>query len=118
MSHSCDESYDVYIAKRVRARKTHKCCACREPIVPGHHYIRIGLVFDGSAESYKRCLRCQTIFEALVVELRGSDEWPDEDLNCGHEWSENLGKPVPDAIAALAFLSPAEVQALTPKVNL
>ena len=122
MSHSCDESYAVYTARTVRARKEHRCCACRDPIKIGHRYVSVFLVFGGTARTYKRCLRCQTIFAALVDELRKTDQWPDEDLNCGHVWGEEGGDggvqtPVPDEIAALAFMSADEIQTLTPEAQ-
>ncbi len=122
MSHSCDETYKVYRTSIVCARRQYECCACCEPILVGHRYAYVFIVFEGT-RTYRRCLRCQTIFAALVDELRKSDEWPDEDLNCGHTWGDandtecSLQQEPPEAIAALAFLTPDEVQALDPKVD-
>jgi hypothetical protein len=110
MSHGFDEPYTVYRCERVTARKEHRCCACGETIRAGHRYSTTFAVWDGSGQTYKRCLRCDVIFQALVVELRGTDEWPDEDLNCGHEWTENLGIPLPPHVARLAFISADEAQ--------
>lgn len=111
MSHEIDECYAVYCRTRRKARLAHVCCACAEAISPGHQYIYVATVFEGCARSYKRCLRCEAIFDELVKRLRDSDQWPDERLNCGHEWSENFDGPPPDEIARLAFLTPAEIQA-------
>lgn len=122
MSRSCDESYDVYDERRVRARKAHRCGACRETIAAGHYYMRVGVVYDGSASAIRRCLRCQ----ALHVHLRkrchdmaadernrygysGDTMWPDEELNCGLAYEDEWGD-LPDEIAALAFMTGADMQ--------
>lgn len=121
MSESCDETYDVYDERVVRARKPHRCGACRETILPGHRYCRIGVVFDGEARTYKRCVRCQFLHEHLREKCRASVDrsswpvtehlWPDEQLACGQDYVEEWG-PLPDEIAALAFLSAEEQQTL------
>lgn len=104
-----DETYDVYDEKRVTARKEHRCSACNERILPGHRYVRLGVVFDGSAETFKRCERCQAIHQHLRDENPGAgDSWPDEQLACGEEYEEVFGKPPPDTIAALAFWRPGD----------
>lgn len=110
MSGLADGAYDVYDEAEPTARKNHICAACKEVIPRGHRYARIGAVFDGEAETIKRCLRCQTIH----AHLRGLDEhgelWPDEQLNCGEEYSQHWGCEPPPEIAALAFALPAELQ--------
>lgn len=121
MSHSCDDMYTVYDERRVKARKTHRCGACRESIQPGHFYVRVGVVFDGRGSAIKRCLRCQ----ALHVHLRAKCDalnaasnahfgyadrmWPDERLDCGLDYEEEWGD-LPDDIAALAFVTGADLQ--------
>lgn len=112
MSHAIDSHYSVYTRATVTARKAHECCACEVPIAPGHRYVRVFVLFEGAAETFKRCLRCEAIFNALVDVLRDRDEWPDEDLACGHTWEENDNGPLPDDIAQLAFLSADEIQRL------
>jgi hypothetical protein len=37
------------------------------------------------------------------------------ELNCGEDWRESIGE-LPEAVAALAFLTRAEVQALQPEM--
>ncbi len=108
MSRSCDETYEVYDERLVRARKPHTCDACTETIPPGVFYTRIGTVFDGDVDSFKRCMRCQTIHEHLRT-LGDGEMWPDERLNCGEEYRAHWGVEPPPEIAALAFLGPADV---------
>ena len=109
MSHSVDETYTVYDERRVKARKEHRCGACKNAIQPGHVYVRVFVLFDGRASSIKRCLRCQ----ALHVHLRGMccdrDMWPAEELDCGMVYEEEWGD-LPEEIAALAFKSGADMQ--------
>lgn len=109
MSHSVDETYTVYRKDHRRARKPHTCCACRVSIPIGHVYSYTFAVWDGHHETWDRCLRCDAIFDALVKRLSDRDEWPDEDLNCGHTWGEN-GEAVPPEVERLAFVSAAEMQ--------
>jgi len=112
MSHGIDGIYDVYKRTLVHARKRHRCCACEVPILVGDTYVRVYIVFDGSVSTYKRCLRCERIFQTLVEVLEHREQWPDEDLNCGHEWVENGNGPLPDEVAQLAFLTHDEIKAL------
>jgi hypothetical protein len=111
VSHSCDETYDVYDETAVRARIAHRCGACGETIRCGDRYTKVHIVFQASAETIKRCLRCQAIHE----HLRGLDPgetWPDERLDCGQDYEADWGEPPPDEVARLAFLTADEIQAL------
>ncbi len=112
MSHVADERYTVYQEVTRRAIKPHKCDACDEPISKGHRYYVVTWVFDGSADGVKRCLRCQRIHEHLRT--LGQDSWdhmwPDEMLNCGEEYTEHWGVEPPADIAALAFVTGADLQ--------
>jgi hypothetical protein len=108
MSHAVDETYDVYTEKLRCAVKNHKCSACGETILKGTHYFSVHWVFDGTAQTIKRCARCQAIHLHLRT-LSPGDMWPDEELNCGEEYREHWGKDPPKEIAELAFLRPEEV---------
>lgn len=114
MSHSVDECYDFYKETHRKARKGHKCDACKEAISAGHHYWLVAWVYDGEAESVKRCERCQTIHMHLRKKCRedgGYDAlWPAEKLDCGLKYEDEWGE-LPDEIAALAFALPGEVTA-------
>lgn len=110
MSHSIDETYDVYNETSRIARKEHVCAACKETIRIGDRYAIVGIVFDGEAESVKRCLRCQEIHEHLR-KLGAYEMWPAERLDCGEEYKEHWGHEPPPEIAALAFATPEEMQA-------
>ena len=107
--HGVDELYEVYDEQRVTARKAHQCSACSETIRPGDRYVRVKMVFDGSAETIKRCARCQSIHEHLRDTAPGcGDVWPDEKLDCGDSYEDVFGEPPPDEIAALAFWRPGD----------
>lgn len=107
MSHEFDECYPVYSETRRRARKTHECSACDEPIAAGHRYWRVMLInLERNVETYKRCERCQALHMHLRVKGDG-DTWPAEALDCGEEYEDHFGQ-VPERIAALAFLLPGE----------
>lgn len=110
MSHSCDEVCDVYLETYPKARKPHRCGACREVISPGSQYTKVAIVGAGSAHTYKRCARCQHLHEHLREKCRTSSEdlWPDEELNCGLDYEEEWGE-LPVEVAALAFAIPGEL---------
>ena len=109
MSHSVDDRYGFYIEDAVRARTQHQCGACDDPIEPGHIYANVRYQWGGSVERVKRCIRCQRIHLHLR-ELARYETWPDEELNCGQDYEEEWGGPPPPEIAALAFMSAAELQ--------
>jgi hypothetical protein len=98
-----------------RARKSHKCAACKETIEIGHRYTITSVVWDRTAESIKRCAKCETIHQHLRQLCRGSKEelYPAERLDCGLKYEDEWG-PLPDEIAALAFMSQDEAQRLAP----
>lgn len=110
MSMSVDGNSDVYVEHQVKARKAHECDCCDLGVRAGDLYWRIRKIYEGNVESYKRCLRCQTIHVFLRGVVNLGDEWPDERLACGHEFTELHGEPPPPDIARLAFLTPDEVQ--------
>lgn len=111
MSEWCGDAdpVSVYNETRVKARKVHTCAACKDPIAIGHVYVRVAIVYDGTVDTLKRCLRCQVMHEHLRS-IRPYDEWPNETLDCGHEYEEIHGQPPPPEIAALAFMTPEQAQ--------
>jgi hypothetical protein len=114
MSVDCEEfdgPCDVYEEGVRRARKRHKCSACREPIQPGQQYHATRSLFDGSWETVKRCARCEAMFRFLGSILPG-DQVCAERLDCGHPWSDNFSDPPPPEVEHLAFLTQAEAQRL------
>jgi len=102
-----------------RARKEHKCRACHEPIAVGHRYHLTFYIFEGDAHTVKRCERCQTIFEHLSGRISAegdSEEFCDEELNCGHTYRERWEEEAPPWLAALAFWRPGDPLPEPPKV--
>lgn len=97
---------------RPRARKEHRCNACGETIPRGTVYVRNGFVGEGTAETIKRCLRCERIYAHLAERFRVAGrrgEAPDVMLACGHSYRDEWDEDPPDEIAALAFALPGEV---------
>lgn len=110
MSVYCGDGEPVayYRETRRTARKQHDCCACEIPILPGHRYWVIATAYDGTARGWKRCDRCQFIHVELRAFCGPKGEWPDEELNCGHDFEEAHDRPPPDWLAALAFWQPGD----------
>lgn len=104
----CDEYSTTLASTWVNARKEHKCMACRETIRRGHRYHRHASVYDGSISVWRHCVRCWLMCEALWKAGAG---YIDFELNCGETWEENYGALPPD-VAALAFMSPDDAQAI------
>lgn len=104
---------DVYEERVQRARKKHRCCACREHIVPGERYQVTFVVDSEGAGTYKHCLRCAEMLDILVRMHRERDtgEMPELMLMCGHDWEEVFGEAPPEAVQRLAFMTKEEMQA-------
>src|SRR5690606_210510 len=106
--HSIDEHYAAYREVRLTARKPHECDACELLIRKGDRYTRIGIVFQGSAETVCRCLRCQFIHEHLREKGGASGMWPAERLDCGETYQDHWDEEPPAFLAALAFWQPGQ----------
>lgn len=101
----------VYDEETRKARKPHKCGACREAIPPGQVYHRTFIVFDGEPEVFLRCARCQVIYEHLSKRIRDEgayEEFCDLRLNCGHTYEDRWQEAPPAWLAALAFWRPGD----------
>lgn len=102
----CDaEPAELYVERTRRARKPHRCTACREVIQPGTEYCAIKLKFEGDFESFKQCPRCRAMYRYLVAV---SDDAVALNLDCGHTWSDVFDRDPPPEIAALAFWRPGD----------
>lgn len=103
MSHYSDELYAVYGEACVTANKSHACDACGIAIPKGGRYYRVRWVYDGSAGGVKRCLACQCTHEHLRELCEPGEQWPNETLSCGLDYSDEWDSEPPPEIAALAF---------------
>jgi hypothetical protein len=77
VSVDCGDSGEEVVVdnqRRVRARKEHRCHACKETIERGHLYVRHTLIYGGQVDETIRCLRCDTIYQELVVIHRQANE--------------------------------------------
>ncbi len=61
------EPIDVDTQRTARARKEHRCDACKETIERGHLYVRHTLIYAGEVDETIRCLRCDAIYQQLVA---------------------------------------------------
>jgi hypothetical protein len=68
---SCDggEPPRVYSAKRLKARKQHRCCECRENILVGETYELASGLYDSSWSNFKTCNQCLAVRERAIVEI-------------------------------------------------
>lgn len=106
MSHSCDDTYDIYDERTLRANKPHTCCACGIEIRKFDRYTRVFVLYDGRKEHFKRCARCQFLHEHLRT-LAPGEMWPDEQLGCGTLYADEWGTP-PGWVNELAFWRPGD----------
>lgn len=104
-----DEYSDVWNEKQRKARVEHTCCACKETIRRGDVYRVTSSLYDGSWDTWAHCLRCAAMLDALGKRDGGTSAIAME-LDCGVVWED----PPPE-VAALAFLTKDEIQALAVK---
>lgn len=117
---SVDLDYDadpntVDDCERRRARQDHQCCACREAIRRGDLYFRHFMVWGATAQVFKRCARCQLLYEALAKlheDRHDGETAPAYALDCGDTYEQVFNEPAPPELERLAFLTAAEAQAL------
>lgn len=64
---------ELYSEKMVKARKSHKCCECRNLIHKGETYQLAKGLWDGSFSAYRTCAACATI-RADYIEKSGADD--------------------------------------------
>lgn len=95
----------------VRARKQHRCYACREAIRPGDRYHEWVSKQEGELDTARHCARCYLLMEALWASGAEAVDWS---LDCGVSYEEVFG-PIPEHVARLAFMTPDEAQAAARK---
>jgi hypothetical protein len=103
------EPCEVWRETKRRARKEHKCSACKETIERTHFYIEHFSLFDGDIDTLKRCIRCETIYQHLR-DISDVDSPPMPRLDCGHKYRDCHSNPCPPEIEALAFALPKDFQ--------
>jgi len=79
-----------------KARVTHVCFGCDETIRTGDRYRYLSGVWDHKGESFKHCIRCAALLDALPSGAMLG-------LDCGEVWEDP-----PEHIAALAFWTPGD----------
>jgi len=118
MSVDCSdgEPLDVDNERMVRARKNHRCDACKETIRRGDLYKRHFIAWEGTCETVLRCARCDTIYQELCKLHRAKNKdawestWPAWRLDCGDSFKRVFDREPPPELAELAFLTADEMQ--------
>lgn len=49
-----------------RARKTHRCCECRMPILPGEQHEESFGIWEGDPQTFRTCEVCQWFISRVV----------------------------------------------------
>lgn len=83
--------------RQPRARRTHRCCECAQPIAPGERYVRISGIWDGSPASHAFCLRCDRLRALLEARFN---------LDCGICFGgllETIDYLLSDVIAGIGY---------------
>ena len=93
-----------------KARKEHRCFACREAIRAGDRYHYTAESSEGFAQ-FKHCARCWAMLGAI---LEAGAESAQYDLHCGTSWQEAFDAEPPEDVARLAFMTPEEAQRTVP----
>lgn len=62
----CDDIPEFCTVADVRARKPHQCCECRDEIAKGEIYERQSGKWSGDLATYKTCLTCRDIRNAIA----------------------------------------------------
>ncbi len=76
-----DDPAAVWDTQVRRARKTHRCGDCPEPILPGQTYVYFSWCYDGGWDHAKMCLRCdydrrRVFIHELLEGCRWSERFP------------------------------------------
>ena len=114
MSYSYHDAEDPDVCRCVtrRARVAHVCSACGATISHGHYYTSTGVVWEGTAETIKRCGSCELTYRHLVELGSTRGMAPDLKLACGLDYAEEWETEPPEDIARLPLLTDAERGAL------
>ena len=107
MCELADGHCDIHRNDLRKAIKDHKCFACDEPIRKGDKYYNGASLFDGSWTWWKRCQRCEAMFDHIQGETEDLLAI-DARLACGETWESVFGCKPPEHVAALAFWLPGE----------
>lgn len=66
MSCGCDGGPSVIQTVIRLARKEHRCCEGKHVISPGERYAYTSGVWDGRGDSFKQCMTCHRLFQAIA----------------------------------------------------
>lgn len=88
-----------------KAKKTHKCCECRQQINPGDEYRYSSGIWDSEPESFKQCLTCAAIMDVALHINQEKDYWPESGPGFGDlvGWVIEELDSYPDQISRFEF---------------
>ena len=72
----CDEVPEFITQKIRKARKSHRCCECKNLISKGHMYAYNSGLWEGSFSSFKTCIFCHGLRSEAVEESGDNHCWP------------------------------------------
>jgi hypothetical protein len=89
----------------VKARKSHKCDACRGTIEPGEQYERTSGKFEGYVSTSKMCRRCcydryRVVEHELAEGCRWDEAWPADSELVGYLEESEIGQTRPEDVPA------------------
>ena len=111
MTLSCDLFPEVWRATVHVARKQHRCCECRVPILPGEKYTYCFGVWEGRKDIYKQHDLCATACEYVRDNIQSGNcipfgslkEWWGEYKSCVSPMGEHkVREPLKDIRLMLA----------------
>lgn len=79
MCYYSDSQIAFYSERFPKARKQHKCCECKQPIVLGERYRVVFGKWDGEVDTFKTCQRCLDLIDRIRALERAAGCSPDED---------------------------------------
>lgn len=94
----CDGTVEASHSTKVKARKEHRCCECRATINKGELYQREGVVFEGTARTYKTCSKCKKLRQELITLIKN---WWDPPKTCLFEDMIDLVESYPSLMEQL-----------------
>ncbi len=78
----CDNIATIENIKVVRGKRDYRCCECRDPIPKGTEHEAYGGLWDGIFETYRTCIACRDLREALRPIMRQA--WGEDCFTFGH----------------------------------
>lgn len=73
MAFDCEGAAEIWRESFHIARKEHKCCECRMPILPGEKYAYIFILYEGDTSVFKQHLCCWSMARHVNLDIIGEE---------------------------------------------